>query len=53
MVSIIENTSAEILQAKKEALEKGDEAVASQVGKGKDIMSILRMSWFLLFYERG
>lgn len=34
--------SRKIWQGKKEALAAGDEAVKSQVGKGKDIMSILR-----------
>lgn len=48
IVDIMDNTSRNILQKKKEAMEKGDEAVQSQVGRGKDIMSILRMSWLLL-----
>jgi len=34
-------SSTEIYQAKKAALEKGDEGVTRQVGEGKDIMSIL------------
>ncbi|PIL27739.1 cytochrome P450 [Ganoderma sinense ZZ0214-1] len=33
--------SKEIIDQKKEALSKGDEALAHQVGEGKDIMSIL------------
>jgi hypothetical protein len=33
--------SKEILEGKRRALEEGDEAVQKQVGKGKDIMSIL------------
>lgn len=37
-------TSKEILDAKRTALEKGEEAVVRQVGEGRDIMSILRMS---------
>ena len=36
--------SKEIIDEKKAALSKGDEAFAHQVGEGKDIMSILRTS---------
>lgn len=36
-------TSTRIIDDKKAALEKGDEAVVEQVGRGKDIMSILCM----------
>jgi hypothetical protein len=35
------NTSVEILQAKRCALQEGDEAVERQIGRGRDIMSIL------------
>ena len=35
------NTSTEILESKKRALKEGDEALERQVGRGKDIMSIL------------
>ncbi|THU81238.1 cytochrome P450 [Dendrothele bispora CBS 962.96] len=35
------NLSKEIYAGKKKSLDEGDEAVAKQVGKGKDIMSIL------------
>lgn len=38
------STSVSIIDGKRDALEKGDEAVVEQVGRGKDIMSILRMS---------
>ncbi|KAI5123119.1 hypothetical protein M0805_001475 [Coniferiporia weirii] len=41
IVETLENTSRDILRKKREAIEKGDEAVLAQVGKGKDIMSIL------------
>ena len=41
IVDVIYNTSVEIFEGKKKALEDGDEALASQVGRGKDIMSIL------------
>jgi len=38
---VIHNTAVEIVNSKKRALEDGDEAVASQIGQGKDILSIL------------
>ncbi|KAH8119663.1 cytochrome P450 [Phellopilus nigrolimitatus] len=41
VVDVMEETSEEIYRKKKLALEKGDEAVLNQVGRGKDIMSIL------------
>ncbi|KAF9459159.1 cytochrome P450 [Collybia nuda] len=41
IVDVMHNTSTEILEAKKKALEEGDEAVFKQVGRGKDILSIL------------
>ncbi|KAF8199596.1 cytochrome P450 [Pholiota molesta] len=41
IVDILHNTSVEILQSKKKALEEGDEAVSRQIGQGKDILSIL------------
>jgi hypothetical protein len=43
IVDVMHNTSVEILESKKRALEEGDQAVAKQIGGGKDIMSILRM----------
>jgi len=41
IVDTLHNISVEIFEAKKEALEKGDEAVTQQISQGKDIMSIL------------
>lgn len=41
IVDVIYNTSMEIFEGKKKALDDGDEALANQVGRGKDIMSIL------------
>jgi hypothetical protein len=41
VVDVLNNTAIEIFERKKTALEKGDEAVTQQIGKGKDIMSIL------------
>ena len=38
---VIHNTAVEIVNSKKGALEDGDEAVASQIGQGRDILSIL------------
>jgi hypothetical protein len=43
IVDVIHNTSIEILEAKRRALKDGDEAVARQIGGGKDIISILSM----------
>lgn len=42
IVDIMDNTSIKIFQSKKDAWAKGDEAVLEQIGRGKDIMSILR-----------
>lgn len=41
VVDVLGNTAIEIFEEKKRALEEGDEAVTQQIGKGKDIMSIL------------
>lgn len=41
---IMDETSREIFQGKKDALAKGDEAMKNEVGKGKDIMSVLSES---------
>ncbi|KAF8905032.1 cytochrome P450 [Gymnopilus junonius] len=38
---ILHNTSIEVYESKKRALAAGDEAVAAQIGQGKDILSIL------------
>lgn len=54
IIDIMHNTSIEIFDEKKKALEKGDEAVSNQVGRGKDILSILSrqriffMVWMLI-----
>jgi hypothetical protein len=39
----MDKTSVEIYEHKKLALQRGEEAVLQQIGRGKDIMSILRM----------
>ncbi|KIJ60897.1 hypothetical protein HYDPIDRAFT_42968 [Hydnomerulius pinastri MD-312] len=41
IVEVMDKTSNEVFDAKKKALTEGDEAVLQQVGRGKDIMSIL------------
>ena len=43
IVDILHETSVEIFESKKAALEAGDEAVKQQVGEGKDLLSILSM----------
>ena len=48
---VIHNTAVEIINSKKRALEDGDEAVARQVGQGKDILNILSMGFSFLNYE--
>lgn len=41
IIDIFHETSVEILENKKEALRKGDQALAAEIGQGKDIISIL------------
>ncbi|KAF8955779.1 cytochrome P450 [Flammula alnicola] len=41
LVDVLYNTSVEIFESKKKALAEGDDALANQIGQGKDIMSIL------------
>ena len=48
MVDVLHNTSVEIFEAKKKALDKGDEAFTQHIAKGKDIMSILSAYRLLL-----
>jgi hypothetical protein len=43
IVDVMHNTSIEILEAKRRALKEGDEALARQIGRGKDIISVLSM----------
>jgi hypothetical protein len=40
IVYVIHNTAVDILEAKKKALEEGDEAVTQQIGQGKGFMSV-------------
>lgn len=49
IVDVLTKTSTDIYELKKKALAEGDEALAKQVGRGKDILSILRMFYFILF----
>ncbi|KAF8955775.1 cytochrome P450 [Flammula alnicola] len=41
IVDVLHNTSVEIFESKKKALAEGDETLANEIGRGKDIMSIL------------
>jgi hypothetical protein len=41
IVDMIHNTSVKIFEAKKRALKEGDEGVVNQIGRGKDLISIL------------
>lgn len=41
IVNVLHDTSVLIFETKKKALAAGDEAVENQIGKGKDIISIL------------
>jgi len=41
IVDVFHETSVEIFETKKKALQEGDEALAAQIGRGKDIISIL------------
>lgn len=41
ILDIFHSTSVEILESKKQALREGDQALAAQIGRGKDIISIL------------
>ena len=41
VIEVFHNTSVEIYEAKKHALQQGNEELAAQIGKGKDIISIL------------
>ncbi|KAF9057839.1 cytochrome P450 [Panaeolus papilionaceus] len=41
VIDILHNTSVEIFESKKKALRDGDEALAEQIGRGKDIISVL------------
>lgn len=41
IVDLMDNTSRDILKAKREVIQRGGEAVTQQVGSGKDIMSVL------------
>lgn len=42
MVDTMHKTSIDIFESKKAALARGDQAMVAQVGRGKDLMSILR-----------
>ena len=48
---VMHNTAVEIINSKKQALEDGDEALARQIGQGKDILSILSRGFSFLDYS--
>lgn len=50
IVDGMERTSKKVISAKMGTLQKGDEAVAAQVGRGKDIMSILCAFLVIFFF---
>lgn len=50
VVDVMADTSIDIFRQKVDALRQGDEAVAQQVGEGKDVMSILRKCSSLRFF---
>lgn len=41
IINVLYETSVEIFESKKAAITKGEEALVAQVGRGKDIISIL------------
>jgi hypothetical protein len=47
IIDVMHNTSVEIFEKKKRALQEGDAAVSQQIGQGKDIISILSEPRFL------
>ena len=52
IINIFHETSVEILETKKEALRRGDQALAAQIGQGKDIISILcAVSFYLTTFH--
>lgn len=53
IVDLMDKTSVDIFQSKKAAIEKGEEAVLAQIGRGKDIMSILCEQPFGLTHNRN
>ena len=46
IVDTLHNTSVEIFESKKHVLQEGNEGVADQIGRGKDIISILSIHTF-------
>jgi len=50
ITDIMHDISVEIVKSKKRALEDGEEAMAGQIGKGKDILSILSRGLSFLNY---
>lgn len=51
VLDVLHRTSEEVLESKRKAIAEGDEAVAAQIGRGKDIISILSKSHAQLAYS--
>ena len=51
IVDVLTNTSNEIFEEKKKALEKGDTTVTQQIDEGNDIMGILSTYHLLPRYD--
>jgi hypothetical protein len=48
MIDLMHSTSVEIYKAKKQALEQGGDAIQQQVAQGKDVISVLSESQFII-----
>jgi len=44
IVKIMDVNARQVIQTKRDAILKGEDAIKQQIAEGKDIMSILRMS---------
>lgn len=44
IVKLMDVNARQVIQTKRDAIRKGEDAVKQQIAEGKDIMSILRMS---------
>lgn len=50
IVDTMYKTSVEIFESKKRAMMEGDDAVATQIGRGKDLLSTLSTRIFAFLY---
>ena len=51
IIDVLTNTSIEIFEEKKKALEKGDNTVTQQIDEGNDVMGILSTYHLLPWYD--